>query len=25
VRRIEQTALGRQKCPRISPTRPGIE
>jgi hypothetical protein len=25
VRRIEQTALGRQKCPRISPTEPGIE
>jgi hypothetical protein len=25
ARRIEQTALGRQKCPRISPTRPGIE
>jgi hypothetical protein len=25
VRRIEQTALGRQKCPRISPSAPGIE
>jgi len=25
VRRIEQTALGRQKCPRISPTGPGME
>jgi hypothetical protein len=24
-RRIEQTALGRQKCPRISPAGPGIE
>jgi hypothetical protein len=24
-RRIEQTTLGRQKCPRISPTRLGIE
>lgn len=24
-RRIEQTALGRQKCPRIAPSRPGIE
>jgi hypothetical protein len=25
VRRIEQAALGRQKCPRISPSGPGIE
>jgi hypothetical protein len=25
VRRIEQTALGHQKCPRISCARPGIE
>jgi hypothetical protein len=25
ARRIEQTALGRQKCPRISPCGPGIE
>jgi hypothetical protein len=25
VRRIEQVALGRQKCPRISPSGPGIE
>jgi hypothetical protein len=25
VRQIEQVALGRQKCPRISPSGPGIE
>jgi hypothetical protein len=25
ARRIEQTALGRQKCPRISPSGPGFE
>ena len=25
ARQVEQTALGRQKCPRVSPTGPGIE